>query len=288
MSEGQAFWEERWREGRIGFHEGRVNEHLLAEWPRLGLRGDEGVLVPLCGKAQDLIWLAAQGHRVVGVEFSEMAVAAFFAEQKLTPRRGRIGGLDTWSADSLTIFRADFFEVQPEHLAQACGGAAPLAWWDRAALVALPAATRRAYAERLAALLPATARGLLLVLEYAQEQMAGPPFAVPEAEVHSSFGPPRFAPPQLLKRVPLEISAERRALGVTSLQDVLWRVIRSRTPMYEFPDRKCRTDIQLAGGGPISSAAEPEKGSSGREADRPGECAVLSSHKLAHRCATPY
>ena len=41
--------------------------------------------MPLCGKSLDLLWLAAQGHRVLGVEISPLAVDAFFAEQDLTP-----------------------------------------------------------------------------------------------------------------------------------------------------------------------------------------------------------
>jgi thiopurine S-methyltransferase len=31
-----------------------------------------------------MIWLAEQGHRVVGVELSQIAVAAFFRENGLT------------------------------------------------------------------------------------------------------------------------------------------------------------------------------------------------------------
>ena len=46
--------------------------------------GSEGtVLVPLCGKSLDMIWLAQQGHRVIGVELSDVAVESFFSENGL-------------------------------------------------------------------------------------------------------------------------------------------------------------------------------------------------------------
>lgn len=226
MSEGPDFWEARWREGRIGFHEGRVNEYLMRAWPGLGLRGQETVLVPLCGKTLDLAWLARQGHRVIGVEFSELAIAAFFAEQKLEPWREPLGALEAWSAGSLTILRGDFFAVEPALLARLSGGAAPRAWWDRAALIALPPAARRAYAARLGELLAPGARGLLLSFEYRQEEMSGPPFSVEEPEVRALFAPPAFAPTQLLQRRELEVGDERRALGVTRQHEALWQLAR--------------------------------------------------------------
>lgn len=226
MSESQAFWEGRWREGRIGFHEGRVNDYLTRAWPALRVPRGAAVFVPLCGKTHDLAWLAAQGHRVVGVEFSELAVAAFFAEQKLQPWRERVGALDAWSAASLTILRGDFFALQPADLARHCGGAAPGAWWDRAALIALPPAERRAYAQRLGELLAPGARGLLLSFEYRQEEMQGPPFSVLEPEVRELFRPPAFDAPQLLERRELVVGDERRALGVTRQAEALYGVAR--------------------------------------------------------------
>ena len=56
------FWLERWREDRIGFHEGEINRYLMRWWPELGLAPDARVLVPLCGKAHDMLWLVDRGH----------------------------------------------------------------------------------------------------------------------------------------------------------------------------------------------------------------------------------
>ena len=72
------FWQERWAINQIGFHLSEVNPYLPRLWPSLNLPEEAKVLVPLCGKSLDLNWLTSQGHRVLGVEFSEKAVLAFF------------------------------------------------------------------------------------------------------------------------------------------------------------------------------------------------------------------
>ncbi len=55
-----------------------VSSALRKFWP--GLAAGSRVLVPLCGKSVDLLWLVGQGCDVTGVELSEIAVRAFFAE----------------------------------------------------------------------------------------------------------------------------------------------------------------------------------------------------------------
>ena len=58
------YWIERWKEGRIGFHRAGVNPQLVEHHAR-ALGETKRVLVPLCGKSEDLAWLAASGHEVV-------------------------------------------------------------------------------------------------------------------------------------------------------------------------------------------------------------------------------
>lgn len=60
------FWHERWQRGETGWEQGEINAHLREVWPRLGVNPDTRVFVPLCGKTLDLLWLASQGHRVLG------------------------------------------------------------------------------------------------------------------------------------------------------------------------------------------------------------------------------
>lgn len=81
----ESFWQARWAENQIGFHQRETNPYLERYWSRLGLPAGCQVLVPLCGKSLDLLWLAGQGYRVLGVELAERAVLDFFAEQGLEP-----------------------------------------------------------------------------------------------------------------------------------------------------------------------------------------------------------
>jgi thiopurine S-methyltransferase len=173
------FWRARWAEGKIGFHEGRPNAHLEAHASRLGER--RTVLVPLCGKSADLAYLAARGHHVVGVELVESAARAFFAEHGLTPEESTRGGLTALSAGEITILVGDFFATTRELLGPVD------ALYDRAAMIALPPPLRARYVQHLRKLLPVGAPGLLLVLEYPQDQMAGPPFSVMEDEVRALY-----------------------------------------------------------------------------------------------------
>ena len=72
-------WLDRWREGRIGWHESGGNAGLRQFWRATGRH----VLVPLCGKSPDLLWLAQQGNTVSGIELSDIAAENFFEEQSL-------------------------------------------------------------------------------------------------------------------------------------------------------------------------------------------------------------
>jgi thiopurine S-methyltransferase len=46
---------------------------------------------------------------------------------------------------------------------------------------------RADYVEHLRALMPEGAPGLVVTVEYPQDQMAGPPFSVPEAELRAHY-----------------------------------------------------------------------------------------------------
>ncbi|MEA9481868.1 hypothetical protein VC290_16130, partial [Xanthomonas campestris] len=79
------FWLQRWQDGQTGFHQDEVMPLLQKHWPALQLPAHARVLVPLCGKTLDLHWLAAQGHRVLGVEISPLAVTQFFDDADVHP-----------------------------------------------------------------------------------------------------------------------------------------------------------------------------------------------------------
>ena len=173
------FWHERWASGRIGFHLNSVNPLLIKGWNGLNAAGEGRVLVPLCGKSLDMLWLREQGHEVLGVELSELACEAFFAEQGVEVQERQEGGYLVRRMDGLDIYCGDFFD-----LPQSCFET--LSWvYDRAALVAFPPEMRKRYAEVLIEKLPAAVSMLLVTLEFDEQQ--GPPFSVSEQEVQGLY-----------------------------------------------------------------------------------------------------
>lgn len=175
------FWHAMWQAGRLGFHQSAINAHLAADEPFLTGAGTSRVLVPLCGKSRDLVWLRARFDEVVGVEFVETAVASFFDEQSLTPTRTADLGLARYEVDGLGLYAANIFDVTPSALG-------PLdVVYDRAALIALPPEVRPRYVAHILSLTRPGTRILLLTMHGAYD--SGPPFSVPDEEVQALYGP---------------------------------------------------------------------------------------------------
>jgi thiopurine S-methyltransferase len=164
-------WLERWQEGRIGWHEPGGNVSLRKHWSG----GNKRVLVPLCGKSTDLLWLEEQGNEVVGVELSDIAARAFFDENGIGYVT-RVAGLTAYEATDrrITVYCGDFFEFNVAGF-DAC--------YDRGALIALPPDLRSAYAAHLDPLLTPGACRLLITIDYDDTIATGPPFSVPPDEV---------------------------------------------------------------------------------------------------------
>lgn len=201
-------WLERWNEGRTGWHEPDGNKSLQKYWTGSGKR----VLVPLCGKTPDLIWLASRGNEVVGIELSELAVRAFFEEHGIEYSTVA-GALTAYVATdpAITIYCGDYF---------AFSGGPFDAYYDRGALVAMPASLRARYLEHTRSLLDTDASRLIICLEYDESIATGPPFSVPADEILSHWpdlaridafddienGPPKF-----------------RESGLDEMIEVVWR-----------------------------------------------------------------
>lgn len=199
-----SFWHARWEAGQIGFHEGRPNGFLTTFASALGPA--RRVLVPLCGKTVDLAYLASLGHHVVGVELVEAAVAAFFAEHGLAAEVTDHGRLRRYRHDTVEVWAGDLFAVEPDHV-----GAVD-ALYDRAALIALPPPMRDRYVEHLRGLLAPATPGLLITLDYPAEAMAGPPFAVGDAEVRERYPAARLLDERVVDQPRLA------AMGVTAVE----------------------------------------------------------------------
>ena len=180
------YWQDKWAADSIGFHQDRPNKRLVEHWPALGLDAGATVFVPLAGKSLDLLWLHGRGHPVLGVELSEKAVRAFFAENDLAHERRVDGPFERFSgigeAAGIELLVGDFFDLDAARLA----GAGAL--YDRASLIAMDDALRPRYARHLGAVLSGGCTGLVIAIDYDPSRMKGPPFAVPDAEVHDLLG----------------------------------------------------------------------------------------------------
>jgi thiopurine S-methyltransferase len=178
----KSFWTERWQQQQIGFHQAEINKYLQKYWQTVN-HEQEGskVFVPLCGKSLDLLWLREQGHPVLGIEFSDLAVNDFFGENQLEAQRQLDDRFMRMSSDKIDMLCGDFFHLQAPDLTD-CHLV-----YDRASLVALPESSRKRYASHMSEILPDSVRILLVTMEYPQQEMQGPPFSVPETEVFSLY-----------------------------------------------------------------------------------------------------
>lgn len=201
-------WLERWQIGRTGWHEAGGNLNLQKHWRATGKR----VLVPLCGKTPDLLWLEAQGNEVVGVELSDIAVQAFFEEHGLGFDRSA-GALDEYRATErrITLYCGDYFEFTDSGFT---------AHYDRGALVALSPELRSEYARHTTSLLSAGAEQLVIGVQYDQAVCDGPPFSIsademrgywPDLEVVATVDDTANAPPKFLEA------------GLDLMYETVWR-----------------------------------------------------------------
>lgn len=179
--ERKAFWGARWAAGTPGWHRSVTSPELVEHFQRVA--GDHAgrVLVPLCGMSLDLHWLAERADEVVGVELVEAAASGVFAARGLEASVEQTPIGPRYTAGGLSVVNADIMTATPAVL-----GRFDLIF-DRAALVALPARDRKAYATVLAGLSRAGGRCLIVTFEYDQQAVHGPPHSVSRAEMFDLF-----------------------------------------------------------------------------------------------------
>lgn len=171
------YWHQKWQTKDIGFNQSQPHKLMQSYFSSLKLKPGCPVFVPLCGQSIDMLWLAAQGYQVIGVELSQVACSAFFEENKIPVKVMESKDFSLHTSEKITIFCGDFFKLDRATLNEID------AVYDRAALIALPKDIRKSYAKHLVELItPATAMFLITTV-YNQSEMQGPPFSVDESEV---------------------------------------------------------------------------------------------------------
>jgi thiopurine S-methyltransferase len=215
------FWLERWKSSQTAFHLSEPHRYLTEFGGRLLAPEHPSVLVPLCGKSQDLVWLLRSGAAVTGIELSELAVEQFFSENGLEFERSSRDAIAVYEARGLPLrlFAGDFFAIAPEDVGRITGV------YDRAALVALPEAMRGEYARHWLRLAPDAQESLLITMVYNQEEMAGPPFSLHEDEVRVRFGG-ELRVEKLRSVAVLEEEPRFRERGLSALAEELYSLRR--------------------------------------------------------------
>ncbi|XP_039271094.2 thiopurine S-methyltransferase-like [Styela clava] len=178
-----------WKSGQKDppFHVQEVHSTVKKFYNRLFSEGKTGrIFIPLCGKSLDLIYFADLGHDVVGLEFSEVAVESFFAENNLKFTKYDLENepfvvykcLDK----AITLYRGDFFKLKPE----ICGQFD--AFWDRGSFIAINMGQRLEYAEIMFKLMKNMSKYLLQGAYYDGTKYAGPPHYLSEDSLKETLG----------------------------------------------------------------------------------------------------
>jgi len=205
-------WHSHWKSDKPGFHEGRVNDYLKQYLSLFELQTGDTVFIPLCGKAVDILWLARQGFNVIGVELSKVAVESFFEESSLEYERQQIGEFSIYTAKNITLYQGDYMQLQANQLVNC------KLVYDRASIVAIESFNRAAYVAKMLELIPNATPMLIVLLEYDQTQMKGPPFSVPAREVIELYQA-QYRVERLQSEELIEIQAHWKQRGLTSLTE---------------------------------------------------------------------
>ena len=201
------FWHNRWHSQQTGWHRPEYNDLLVKYWPTINAPANCEVLVPLCGKSLDMIWLAKQGHYVTGLEMVEKAVETFFSENELEYNITENNTHKIHSSKPYKIFQGNFFDLEK-------GVLKADAWYDRAAMIAIEPSYRKEYVKQIHNQTNPGAVGLLVTFAYPQEQMDGPPFALHDSHVYDLFS--EGFEVECLENIQLEDDRDRGLSNVTS------------------------------------------------------------------------
>jgi len=189
MSEGRIDrWKNAWDNKKAMWHNDEPQPHLVKNLDKLTVgKKDARILLPLCGKAGDIMWLYNQGYSIVGVEGVAYVVEEFFNENNLEFLKEEvkeIGGFKFSSKDGrLVVFACDFFKITSEHLGNVD------AVYDRGALEAINVEDRDKYVSIMrSATQGKDFRYLLHGFEYDLSLFQGPPRALHKDLINKLFG----------------------------------------------------------------------------------------------------
>ncbi|XP_068674923.1 thiopurine S-methyltransferase-like [Montipora foliosa] len=142
--ESKETWEQDWKTDDPEFHTNEVNAMLIKHHHEFtDGRNNLRILVPLCGKSLDMIWLADQGHSVVGVELVRKGIELFFSDNKLTYSEKQVSVNGSLNSETQgTVFKAREKDISLyecsifDFSAEVAGGKFDCIW-DRGSMTAI-------------------------------------------------------------------------------------------------------------------------------------------------------
>ena len=180
----QIYWQKRWQNSDTKLHLSLAHPDLVKHEDKL-LKENCRVLLPLCGKSVDLIYLAHKGHEVVGCDFSDAAIMQFFEEQAIEYSRSQHPTapfeIFTSTDKNISIYKGDFFELNSFIVGKFD------AVWDRDAFVAVSPSRRSQYADVLDDVIKEDGKYLLFSVEY-EGYNPITPFCVTAQDLDDVFG----------------------------------------------------------------------------------------------------
>lgn len=206
----KEFWLTAWNEGRTRFHRDAFNSNLVKFLPSFKINANSEVLVPLCGKTLDLIYLSNAGHKVTGVEFSEIAAKSFFEENKLDYTIDISEKFKIFKSGNITILNGSLFDLDKNLKFDFV--------YDRASIVALPLELREKYYTNISNHLNKNAKILMITLDYQQDLIQGPPFSVSDSEISKHLSE-KFSVELINSELVKGINPKFEAAGLDSIKE---------------------------------------------------------------------
>ena len=196
-------WEKLYQEQKDEWTSEAIDKELL-QFQDILTDGKTGldVFIPMCGKSQVMLSFAEKGHRVVGIEWSELPVKQFFEENGLaySIRSSDIGGVEmpvyTAHDKTITIYCGDLFAFKEDNL----GGFDCIFDHGSIGSFDLTKVKRTTYAEIMDSFTKPGGRILLSFFDYEHSEHPTVPFATTEEEVANLYGE-NFKTPELLHEI---------------------------------------------------------------------------------------
>lgn len=174
-----SFWFKSWDLGGFytSFHRRDIHPYVLQYMSPEEIEG-KNILVPLCGKTVDMMYLSQFANRVIGVELVEKAIIQFFEENNLKYEQT---DEETYISGNITLLKTDFMALQKQRLGT-------IDWvLDRASLVALPDEMRTEYIRTLDRITDVGTKQLVVTLEYFS-LINSAPFCIKPSEIENYYG----------------------------------------------------------------------------------------------------